>query len=406
MSSHSNAPVRSCVFSPCGEMVASCGDDGRVSVSLVFNGETEQCMQALPGTRLNHVCYANDGQLIVAVGSNAQAWLWPASGGPSEQTTRHATRLPCPKASSDCNFNKCSVLKDGTVLGACATDGSLWLWAIGTAKHLLTIQADNVSVDSCCLVPGSPRMASVADGVLRVWDVSQAFQQASTRSAVQSKPKARQQPKQWKPVVRDDTSTTEWKGNNFNLIADLYKERARVSGLVAEFDNMSLQVMQHAQAAEAAVKSEFKQLGQGSKGQSSNTSPQNALMQQLAADIQRALENPNTSSDVLQGLLRSSSGCLSSMSGSNSGARVLSDAATMVASSSRKQSNKQKGQEQQARRSNTQVNDEWAPAAAQSKAQYSRAAQASQGPPEAPPEFEARGNGSHSLKLAWVSTRT
>ena len=387
-------------------MVASCGDDGRVSVSLVFNGETEQCMQALPGTRLNHVCYANDGQLIVAVGSNAQAWLWPASGGPSEQTTRHATRLPCPKASSDCNFNKCSVLKDGTVLGACATDGSLWLWAIGSAKHLLTIQADNASVDSCCLVPGSPRMASVADGVLRVWDVSQAFQQASTRSAVQSKPKARQQPKQWKPVVRDDTSTTEWKGKNFNLIADLYKERARVSGLVAEFDNMSLQVMQHSQAAEAAVKSEFKQLGQGSKGKSSNNSPQNALMQQLAADIQRALENPNTSSDVLQGLLRSSSGCLSSMSGSNSGARVLSDAATMVASSSRKQSNKQKGQEQQARRSNTQVNDEWAPAAAQSKAQYSRAAQASQGPPEAPPEFEARGNGSHSLKLAWVSTRT
>eukprot|EP00656_Telonema_subtile_P035484 TRINITY_DN39454_c0_g1_i1.p1 TRINITY_DN39454_c0_g1~~TRINITY_DN39454_c0_g1_i1.p1 ORF type:complete len:198 (+),score=58.44 TRINITY_DN39454_c0_g1_i1:127-720(+) len=188
----------------------------------------------------------------------AQAWVWPAS----EESRVAPVRLPCPR-SNNVGFMRAALSKECTLLAASATNGSLWLWSLSSSKHLMMIDGHSRVATGCSFLPGSPSLASVSsDGGLAVWDVSQAFSQCQQprleAGSMEFASKVKQAPKPASPSPVNTASSAQWVEEQSNKVADLYKERARVSGLIANFDGLAADVMAESQRAQSKIRAEFK----------------------------------------------------------------------------------------------------------------------------------------------------
>jgi WD40 repeat protein len=150
------------VFSPCGQLAASVGDDATVRVWEVATGVKRAAFQTRAG-RLFGVAFSPDGRLLAAAGDDEAVRVWEVATGAEHAALRgHAAWARGVAFSSD-----------GRFLASACDDGTVRVWEVAGCTKAADLAGHVGEVYGVAFSPDGRLIASAGgDGTVRLWDVA------------------------------------------------------------------------------------------------------------------------------------------------------------------------------------------------------------------------------------------
>ena len=151
--------VRSVVFSPEGQLLASVGDDGTVRLwdpatgpAATLHGHDDE---------VRTVVFSPDGHLLASASFDGTVRLWdPATGRPAATLHGH-----------DDWVRTVVFSPEGQLLASAGADGTVRLWDPATGQPAATLHGHHDEVRTVVFSPDGHLLASAsADGTVRLWD--------------------------------------------------------------------------------------------------------------------------------------------------------------------------------------------------------------------------------------------
>ncbi len=194
-------------FSPRGDTLASCGQDGTVRLWDPTSGHLKRMLRGHDGD-VNYAAFSPDGARLATGGGDGTVRLWNLSepGDPTPVTIgRHDNWVLCvlftpdgrrvisggrdgrvllwnvapgpPLASAVAamgSIEGMAISPDGRTLATAASDGKVKLWDVDSLRERVEFAGHRDNTRSVAFSPDGHRLASVSfDGVLNLWDPNQ-----------------------------------------------------------------------------------------------------------------------------------------------------------------------------------------------------------------------------------------
>ncbi len=153
------AAVWDVAFSPEGDTLASCDEEGKVILWDVASGEMRDELQAHQKPVLA-VAFSPDGSLLATGSKDDMVILWDMA------TLEAALTLEMKD-----NVNALAFNDSGTVLAAASKDEKVWLWDVATGNELTRLGGHKDAVTDVAFSPDGEMVASASEtGMIHLWD--------------------------------------------------------------------------------------------------------------------------------------------------------------------------------------------------------------------------------------------
>lgn len=157
---HSNV-VRSVVFSPDGNMLASGGDDKTVAVWDMITGRQVRSLKGHADGILS-VAFSPNSKILASGSADLTAKLWDVTTGEELYSLRHAGPV----------FSLC-FSPDGEILASSDESTIVKLWTVSTGKLLRTLDGHGSYLSAITFSPDGKLLASGSlDDSVKVWDAA------------------------------------------------------------------------------------------------------------------------------------------------------------------------------------------------------------------------------------------
>lgn len=166
-----DGPVRSVVFSPNGQLLASGGDDNAIRLWDAATGEVSQVLRG-HGNAIRAVAFSPDGRFVLSGGQEKkedQIRLWNLAGY-EEVRVLHATVL---KGHDDAVLSA-RFSPSGEQIVTASRDRTASLWDVASGNRLRSFEEGHEFLATSAVVfPDGKRLATGAgDNSVRIWDVA------------------------------------------------------------------------------------------------------------------------------------------------------------------------------------------------------------------------------------------
>jgi WD40 repeat protein len=153
-------PVRSAVFHPQGDWLATASDDRRILFWSLSASEKLWEWQA--PNKVGTLALSPDGKRLASAGTDNDVTLWEVSTGKVLRTLKgHTNAIP-----------GLAFSPDGNLLASAAYDNTAQLWDLKTGKVRHVLQGHTDTVEFVAFSPDGRRLAtSSSDTHIRLWDV-------------------------------------------------------------------------------------------------------------------------------------------------------------------------------------------------------------------------------------------
>jgi WD40 repeat protein/energy-coupling factor transporter ATP-binding protein EcfA2 len=152
--------VKSAVFHPQGDWLATAGDDRRILFWFLPAGEKLREWQA--PDQVKRLALSPDGKRLAGAGTDHNVTLWDVSTGEVLQTLKGHTRA----------IHGLAFSPDGNLLASAAYDNTARLWDLRTGEVRYVLQGHTDRVEFVAFSPDGQWLAtSSADKHVRLWDV-------------------------------------------------------------------------------------------------------------------------------------------------------------------------------------------------------------------------------------------
>ncbi|OKK17595.1 DNA-binding protein [Streptomyces sp. CB00455] len=152
--------VNAVAFAPDGEVLATAGSDGTVTLRRVADRRTTASF-SMPG-RVRAVAFSPDGRVLAAASTDGPARLWDVAG--------HRTAAVL--APGTTGSRALAFAPDGRTLAVGAPDGTVGLWEAGGDHRAVALLAGHAGrVNALAYAPDGRTLVSAgADRTVRLWD--------------------------------------------------------------------------------------------------------------------------------------------------------------------------------------------------------------------------------------------
>ncbi len=162
-SDQANVAVTGLAFSPDGQILAGIDEDLRITLWDVASGQKRLTLSSRIGSGVTNAVFSPDGRAMASVGKDPWITLWDVASGQAIQTlSAHADAV-----------NGIAFSPDGTLLASASKDGQIKVWNMRNGQEYLGLAGtNNISVIDVAFSPDGKTLASVneADRIV-LWDV-------------------------------------------------------------------------------------------------------------------------------------------------------------------------------------------------------------------------------------------
>jgi len=150
-------------FSPDGQTLVSCGQDGTVRFWAVATGRLLRTIRASAATEINTAAFSPDGRTVVTASDDGQVRLWDvATGGLRAEIAAH-------QGTTGAGFTR-----DGRrLLSRGLSDHLIKVWDVATSEPLASINVAEGDLKAGVLSPDGTTLATAGgDGYVRLWNLA------------------------------------------------------------------------------------------------------------------------------------------------------------------------------------------------------------------------------------------